>query len=173
MPATTETRSLTELIREAFELIFERHDVEAVRKYWTPDTYEQFLGLGVEARGADELVEFFTGFLAAVPDVVMTIENIVEGSDQVVVQWLMTGTFDGAPILGIEPTGKPVRLRGCDVFVFTPERTIATNTVYSDGAEFARQIGMLPPRDSAADKAMLAAFNARTKLARRWRDRQG
>ncbi|MEA2471820.1 MAG: hypothetical protein QOE38_2819 [Thermoleophilaceae bacterium] len=49
------------------------------------------------------------------------------------------------------------------------EFKVVTNTVYYDGVEFARQIGMLPARDSAGDRAMLAAFNGATKLKRRLR----
>ena len=41
---------------------------------------------------------------------------------------------------------------------------IVRNTVYYDGAAFARQIGMLPEQESGAEKAMIAAFNAVTKL---------
>jgi hypothetical protein len=40
---------------------------------------------------------------------------------------------------------------------------VAHNTIYYDGAEFARQVGMLPPRDSAGDRAITGAFNAVTK----------
>ena len=41
-----------------------------------------------------------------------------------------------------------------------------SNTGYFDGASFARQIGMLPPDGSGADRAMKSAFNAVTKLRR-------
>jgi hypothetical protein len=34
---------------------------------------------------------------------------------------------------------------------------------HNDGAEFARQIGMLPARGSRADRAMLATFNTATR----------
>lgn len=171
MSTTTETRSPAALVRDAFELLFERKDVDATRKYWTQDTFEQFIALGKDARGPDELAAFFSELHAALPDLRMTIEDIVEDDRRAVVQWTMEGTFDGGAFQGIEPTGKRVLLRGCDVFCFTAQGTIATNTVYYDGAEFARQVGMLPPRDSAADRAVLAAFNARTKLARRLRGR--
>ena len=55
-------------------------------------------------------------------------------------------------------------LRGCDVVRFGDDGKIAENTVYYDGAEFARQIGMLPPRGSAVDKGVTEVFNTVTKL---------
>jgi hypothetical protein len=50
-------------------------------------------------------------------------------------------------------------------------RLIQHNTIYYDGATFARQIGLLPGLGSRADQALLAAFNAKTTLSQRARDR--
>ena len=44
---------------------------------------------------------------------------------------------------------------------------IQHNTIYYDGATFARQIGMLPPQGSRADRALISAFNARTRARQR------
>ena len=44
---------------------------------------------------------------------------------------------------------------------------VVSNFVVTDQLAYARQIGMMPPDGSAADRGMKAAFNARTKLARR------
>jgi len=48
---------------------------------------------------------------------------------------------------------------------------IVRNTVYYDGAAFARGVGMLPAQDSGAEKAMYTAFNAATRLRRAIRER--
>jgi hypothetical protein len=50
---------------------------------------------------------------------------------------------------------------------FDDNGRVEENTVYYDGADFARQIGMLPPRDSALDRGVLSAFNAGTRLRQR------
>ena len=50
--------------------------------------------------------------------------------------------------------------------------TIASNLVVFDEMQLARQIGLLPPDGSAADRATRAAFNATTRLAARLRDRR-
>lgn len=167
MASTTKTRSPGQLAREAFEAIFDRRDIDAVRAMWSEDSVDYFLALGVEARGPDQLAAFFRGLLEAIPDFEMTIENVVEDERHAVVQWTATGTFDGAPFQGIEPTGKRLEMRGCDVFRFTEDGKLDVNTVYYDGAEFARQIGMLPRRDSLGDRAVQGAFNAQTRLRRR------
>ena len=171
MATAPQTRSPGQLARELFEIIFDRRDIDAARPFWTEDSVDHFLALGVDARGPEQLAAFFQELHRAMPDFDITIENVIEDDRHGVVQWSATGTFDGAPFQGIEPTGRRVALRGCDVFSFTEDGKLDTNTVYYDGAEFARQIGLLPPRDSAADRAMLAAFNARQRLRRRLKRR--
>jgi steroid delta-isomerase-like uncharacterized protein len=167
MATTTHTRSPGQIARETFEALFDRRDFDAVRPIWTDDSVDHFLALGISVRGSRDLEAFFRGLFAAVPDYKLTIENIVEGDRHAVVQWTASGTFNGASFQGIEPTGKPITLRGCDVISFTDDGKLEENTVYYDGAEFARQIGMLPPRDSMADKGMTEVFNTVTKLRNR------
>ncbi|HEV3287572.1 MAG TPA: ester cyclase, partial [Streptosporangiaceae bacterium] len=75
------------------------------------------------------------------------------------------------PFQGIEPTGRRVEIRGVDVMEVA-EGLVQHNTIYYDGATFARQVGLLPGLGSRADKAMLAAFNAKTTLSQRARDRR-
>jgi len=48
---------------------------------------------------------------------------------------------------------------------------LGRNTIYYDGADLARQIGMLPRRDSTADRAVMAAFNAVSRIRARVRGR--
>ena len=77
-------------------------------------------------------------------------------------QWHVAGTFDGGPFQGIEATGRRVEINGVDV-MDVADGLVRHNTIYYDGASFARQIGMLPRKDSAAERAVLRAFNVATK----------
>jgi hypothetical protein len=76
----------------------------------------------------------------------------------------MNGTFTGGPLFnGVQATGGRLQLRGCDV-IDVRDGKIVRNTAYQDGIELARALGMMPPQDSPAEKAMIAAFNGATKL---------
>ena len=131
-----------------------------------------FTAAGESVRGAQALAQWFRELLEAVPDWRVEIENTFDDGDrQAVVQWRGAGTFTGAPFMGIQANGRRIEIRGVDVFRFDGADRVEKNTVYFDGAEFARQIGMLPPRGSALDRAMLAAFNAGTRLKRQLRRR--
>lgn len=159
-----------ERARETFKILFDDRDLSDPGRLWTDRSVDHFIALGQSVTGAAALAEFFGNLFAAVPDWHVEIENCFDDGDrQAIVQWRGGGTFDGAPLFGIEPTGRHVDLRAVDVFRFDSDWKVETNTVYYDGAEFARQVGMLPPRDSAMDRAVLAAFNATTKLKKRLR----
>jgi steroid delta-isomerase-like uncharacterized protein len=168
MSTPTETRRPSDIAREGFRVIFDERDLSDPYRFWSDESTNYFLAAGQTVRGALSLTAWFREFLAAVPDWHMEIENTFDdGDQQAVVQWRGSGTFTGGPFLGIEPTGRRVEMRGVDVFRIDGDGKVVTNTVYYDGAEFARQVGMLPPRDSAVDRLTLRAFNAGTRLKQR------
>ena len=172
MTGSTETRTPSEIARESFRVLFEERDLSDPYRLWTDESVAHFLAAGESVRGARALAYWFRALLEAMPDWRMEIENSFDDGDrQAVVQWLGSGTFTGGPFMGIEPNGRRIELRGVDVFRLDAEGKVATNTIYYDGAEFARQIGMLPPRGSAVDRGMLAAFNAGTRLKQRLKRR--
>ncbi len=173
MSATTQEQAGTgqgateQRVRQTFRELFDEKDFSKMHDWWSEESVDHFLALGISARGVQELEQFFREFLAAVPDVRVEIENVVsdDTTRHAVVQWHLTGTTSGTPFQAIEPPpGKRLDLRGCDVFQLDEDGRVLVNTVYYDASEFARQIGMLPPRDSALDKATISAFNAATRL---------
>lgn len=165
---SAKTRRPSDIAREAFRILFEERDLSDPYRLWSDESVDHFLAAGDHVRGARALAEWFRAFLAAVPDWRMEIENAFDDGDrQSVVQWRGSGTFSGGPFLGIEPNGRSIEIQGVDVMQFDENGRIDRNTVYYDGAEFARQIGMLPPRDSALDRGVLSAFNASTRVKQR------
>ena len=156
-----------EIVRWTFEAI-DAHDVSALRTVWTDDTVERFPSATVH--GADGMAAYFETLFAALPDLRMRVVALAENGDDVCVRWHLTGTHTGAPFEGIEATGRTLAIDGMDHLVIR-DGTIATNFVVFDQMQFARQIGLLPADGSRGDRATKAAFNARTRLLARVRDR--
>ena len=148
-----------------------RRDVRALGECWSEDGISEIVPVGV-LRGRAEIEDFFRGLFAAVPDVETTIVRVVAAEKQAGLEWRMSGTFTGEPFLGIDPTGKAVELRGFDLLEVEND-VIVGNTAYYDGAEFARQVGFLPPQDSGAERALKSAFNTVTKLRKAVAERTG
>jgi steroid delta-isomerase-like uncharacterized protein len=143
-------------------------DPDPIVEHAHPDDYvDDFVAIG-EFRGRDAVRGFFAEMFTAFPAFEFTVERVVAEGDAVVVKWNADATFTGGRFQGIEPTGARVLIRGCDFFEIE-DGLIRRNTIFYDGASFARQIGMLPAKDSLADRAMLRLFNAKVRLTRPFR----
>ena len=163
------TRTPADVARATFDAV-SRKDPDGIVATGAPGYVDDFVAVG-EVRGHDAVRAFFRELFAAFPDFTITVDRIVADDTTAVVQWHAAGTFTGGPFQGIAPTGRRVEIRGVDVMEIA-DGLIQHNTIYYDGATFARQIGLLPGRGSRADQAMLAAFNAKTTLSQRARERR-
>ena len=159
----TRRKAVEEKVRAYYEAMNDR-DVGAMLAHWGDDGIEDVVPIGV-IRGREELRGFLSELFAAMPDASTTITRLIAGEQDCAVEWRLEGTFNGAPFMGIEPTGSRVELREVSV-IEVKDGEIVGITAYFDGASFARQIRMLPPDGSGADRAMKTAFNAVTKLRR-------
>jgi predicted ester cyclase len=155
MPRTPE-----ETVRSYFDALIARDPV-AMAAHWTEDGIEEILPVGI-FRGPDEVKAYFTELFAAIPDFEFTLDRVLAHEQNVLVQWRGSGAFSGGPLMGVEPTGRRIELRGLDWLEVEGE-LVVRNTAFADGMALARGMGLLPPQGSAAEKAMFSAFNAFTK----------
>jgi steroid delta-isomerase-like uncharacterized protein len=137
-------------------------DLDSALDLVAEDAVDDFVALGpVEGKAA--IRHFFEDLLTAFPDFAMVVERIVGDDATAVVQWHADGDFTGGPFQGIAPTGRHVEIRGVDVMEISAGQ-VRRNTIYYDGAAFARQVGMMPRAGSGADRVLLSSFNAVTRL---------
>jgi len=167
--AAPENATNAELVRWAFDVI-NSHDITPLRAHWTPETVERFPDR--TCRGGDEIGAYFEGLFAAVPDVHMKILHLAAEGDAVFVRWHLTGTHTGTAWAGIDTTGRRIELDGIDHFTVRGG-TVVSNFVVFDQMEVGRGLGLLPPDGSPADRALKAAFNAKTRVADAIRERMG
>jgi steroid delta-isomerase-like uncharacterized protein len=159
----TRRKAVEQHVRSYFDAMNAR-DARAMAQHWSEDGVDDIVPMGV-LRGRDEIRDYMASVFAAMPDARTTLGRLVAGETSCAVEWRLEGTFDGEAFMEIEPTGKHVEIRGCDMFELE-DGLLVSNAGYFDGAAFARQIGLLPPDGSGADRAMKSAFNAVTKLRR-------
>jgi ketosteroid isomerase-like protein len=166
-----ETTTAQDVVNDYFAALG-RRDADAAAEFLDPEVVEEITGVGM-FRGREEVRDFFRGLMKAVPDLEVIVDRTVSEGDTVVVQWRMNGTFTGGPLFnGVQATGGAMALRGCDV-IDVRGGLIVKNSAFQDGLELARGLGMMPPQDSAAERAMIAAFNGATKLRHAVKDRFG
>src|SRR5829696_4346814 len=157
-PQPTETDALRssaeQVARSYFEAVSER-DAQKMAEHWDPQGVDDIVPFGI-FRGPDEIRGFFDELFAAVPDAETIVDRVI-ADDR---------------FQGLDAPGKPVEIRGADI-IEVENGLITRNTAFSDGLDFARQIGMLPPQGSGVEKALYGAFNGMNKLKTTIEDRIG
>ena len=159
--ATREKASTAAEVAESYFAAVSARDADAMAAHWSADGVDDLVPVGI-LRGPEEVRAAFRELFTAIPDLEFVVERITADDRVAAVQWRASGTHTGGPYQGIEPTGRRIELRGCDC-IEVEDGALVRNTAYYDGAAFARGEGLLPPKGSGAEKAMLGAFNAATK----------
>lgn len=91
-----------------------RRDLDALDQIFDPDLINHGADPD-EPRGAYHFKQVFRNFIAACPDLQVTIEDSITKDDKLVVRWTDTGTHTGAPLLGVPATGKQIILTGIEI----------------------------------------------------------
>jgi steroid delta-isomerase-like uncharacterized protein len=165
--SSVETVTPTVLVQTIFERLNDR-DADSLLPFCAEDVVEVWPVVG-RLEGPKAVGDHFAAMFAAMPDFHIDVERIAADGETVFAHWHVTGTFTGAPFLGIEATGRPIDLRGTDCFTIRDGKVVANFIAY-DGMGFAVQAGLLPQHGSRLDHAMTVALNLVTrgrKLVRR------
>ena len=165
--AATGTETAREVVTQYFDALGAQ-DLDRAVATWEPGSVDRLHGFS-DLRAPEGIRDYFGGIFAAMPDFRLEVLAMVTEGDDVAVRWRATGTFDGeAKFEGLTPNGSSVALEGLDLLTVRDGKIVA-NEAYTNGMEFARQVGALPPQGSAAEGAMAAAFNAKTAVVKRLR----
>lgn len=158
-----------EVVTEYFDALGEQ-DLDRAVATWKPGSLDRLHGFA-DLVAPDGIRQYFGGIFATMPDFRLEALSMVAGGDDVAVRWRATGTFDGTGRFeGLAPNGRSVELEGLDLLTVRDGKIVA-NEAYTNGMEFARQVGALPPQGSAQERAMAAAFNAKTAIEKKIRNR--
>ena len=99
--------------QQAFGEAVNSGKLENIRKY-VADTVMDHDPAPNQGPGAQGLINFFTEFRTAFPDLKIEPETLVADEDNVAIAYTVTGTHQG-PLMGIAPTGRKVKARGLQI----------------------------------------------------------
>jgi glyoxylase-like metal-dependent hydrolase (beta-lactamase superfamily II)/predicted ester cyclase len=155
-----------ETVARQYFAAIDAHDLDAAVALWAVGGREHVRGQ-VDVTAPEGVRTFIGDMLAAMPDLRFELLSTTTEGERCGVQWRLTGTFTGpGSFNGIVPTGHPLTLEGFDL-LSVRGGLIQSNDAFSDTTTFVRQIGMLPPQDSAAEQRMTQAFNVKTRVTGR------
>ena len=94
----------------------ESGDTEAVYEFWAPEFHSHVTSrvapdrVGDDVRGEEQ--KWWEQARAAFPDMVFTVNLVIESGDLAVSNWTVQGTHTGAAFYDIPATGEPVTING-------------------------------------------------------------
>jgi steroid delta-isomerase-like uncharacterized protein len=141
-----------------------RRDVDAAMDLVSDDIVENLAGVGVITGPAEERA-FLTAFFGSFPDMQTEVTRVTVDGRVVAVEWRRRGTFTGSPWQGLPASGRPFDLRGA-AFVEVDDGLITYVTAYSDSAHLGRDLGILPPVGSPAERIASAIYRLRVRVRR-------
>ncbi|WP_336359987.1 ester cyclase [Haladaptatus sp. ZSTT2] len=139
--ATRPAASNGEIARELWTSINDG-DFSVVDKYVSEDYVEHDPNAPEEIRGREGFRQNIEQYFAAFPDMVMTMEDLIEEDDKVVTRWSGTGTHKGE-LLGIAPTDKPISVTGLEIERYEDGMLVEAWSNF-DVLGLMRQLGAIP-----------------------------
>ena len=93
-----------------------RGDTDAVFEFWAPEFHSHVTErvapkrVGEDVRGHE--LEWWTQVRSAFPDMVFSVDLLIESGDLIVSNWTVRGTHTGTAFYDVQPSGAPVIING-------------------------------------------------------------
>lgn len=155
----------TEQVARRYFAAVAARDPEAMAACWKAGGVDRLHGQA-DLVAPDGIRDYFGELFGAFPDMTVEIISTTAADDRCAVRWRMTATFAGpGRFQEFEPNGARVSIEAVDL-VQVADGLVVGNDAYLDGADVARQLGVLPPRGSAQERSLAKLVNGRTRVAR-------
>ncbi len=129
------------LIRRFYEEVFNQRNLAALDEFYAPDHVDHTLPPGLPA-GPEGTKQAIDMILTALPDLHITIEDMIAEGDKVVTRFTTQGTHQG--VFGnIPPTGKPVQVSTIEITRIA-EGKITEDWGLDDRLGMLQQLGLVP-----------------------------
>jgi steroid delta-isomerase-like uncharacterized protein len=141
-----------------------RHDLEGIGRACADDIVEVLSGTA-PLEGIDNELAFARDLLAAFPDLEIEVTRLMAIDRVVAAEWTRRGTFTGADFQGLPANGARFDSPAAGFFEIE-NGLIKRLTVYADLNKFARDLGVVPPEGSLAERLAMSMFRTRVRAKR-------
>ena len=131
------------VIRRWNEAIFNEKKIDRADELVTQD-YVDHAALPGQAPGLEGAKKKWGMYVVAIPDLRVTVDEMVAEGDKVAVRWTAEGTHQGE-LLGIPPTRKRIRWSGISICRLA-EGKMAEQFERWDRLDLMQQLGVIPAR---------------------------
>lgn len=138
-------------------------DADRIASFFAPGAVYEDRGAGETARGPGEIAAHAARVHAAFGDLRFELVRAAHGEDFTAGHWTSRMTHTGE-IDGLAASGRVVEAEGVDVATLDAEGRITHLASFYDGAQIMRDLGVLPPRGSGAERALARLASLKLRL---------
>jgi steroid delta-isomerase-like uncharacterized protein len=131
------------LARRSWEIV---DNLDTIEEIYAPDVV--WHEPDQEVRGIDEARQFVTTYKTALPDLNITVEDVVGEGDKAVTRWTVRGTHQGEVEEFGPPTGRQVELKGITIHRIDGGKIVEEWEAY-DNLSILQQLGLVPEQEQA------------------------
>jgi steroid delta-isomerase-like uncharacterized protein len=132
------------LARRSWEIV---DNLDTIEEIYAPDVV--WHEPDQEVRGIDEARQFVTTYKTALPDLNITVEDVVGEGDKAVTRWTVRGTHQGEVEEFGPPTGRQVELKGITIHRIDGGKIVEEWEAY-DNLSILQQLGLVPEHEQAS-----------------------
>jgi predicted ester cyclase len=136
---TTTTEKRVAVAREYVERVFNGHDGELAREYFTPDVTFHALTVGT-LNGVDTVVPVLVGLVDALSDIHAEVQDVIASNDLVALRQVVKARHTGT-LLGMPATGGPLQWDAVDIYRINDAGKISEQWAFEDFAAILSQSG--------------------------------
>jgi steroid delta-isomerase-like uncharacterized protein len=129
-----------EKARRSWEIVNQR-DPDLIEEIYPPDFV--WHEPDQDIRGYEQAKQFVSTFFAALPDINITVEDVIAEGDKVVTRYAIRGTHQGETEDFGPPTGRQMELKGITIHRFEDGKIVEEWEAY-DNLSVLQQLGLVP-----------------------------
>jgi steroid delta-isomerase-like uncharacterized protein len=137
---STETNKA--IVSQYMEQVWNNGRLEQIEEYFTEDVVEHSIPKIPGLNGRDTLKAVIGGARQSLPDIQITLLDVIAASDKVVTRWEMIVTHQNE-FMGVPATGKQLTQSGAAIYRLTDGK-IAEVWNFPDNLSLMQQLGIVP-----------------------------
>lgn len=130
------------IVKRYLEEVWNNGHLDLLEEFFADDIVEHGIERLPGMSGRESLTAIIGGLRAAVPDINVTVEDLLAEGDKVVVRSSVTGTHQGE-LLGVPGTGKFIRINNIGILRLAEARIVEIWNL-NDTLGLMQQIGAIP-----------------------------
>ena len=141
MSETLEVDQRVTTVREFVAGVFNGHDPERARDFFTTDVVFHAGAVGTMS-GVDTVVSVLGGFIGALTDIDAAEQDVIASGDLVALRQVVSATHSGN-LLGVPATGRRIQWDAVDIYRVTDDGRISEQWAFEDLAAILSQAGAI------------------------------